>query len=79
MGELPMSPEDRAMQLAEIARYRKTAGRALRVANELEAAYWAEIRATVPKCATGKHDIENFLGNTFMVYRCRVCGDEEWL
>jgi len=74
-----MTPQRRAECLAEIEKVRKAAGKLARKAALLEAQYWAEVRATVSPCGPARHDCEQILGTAFMIYRCRVCGDEEWL
>ena len=74
-----MTPEERTTRLAELDRAKRSATRAARRAVKLESQYWADVRASTPPCAPTEHDVERFLGNTYMVYRCRICGDEEWL
>jgi hypothetical protein len=74
-----MSPEDREARLSEIDRVRGLARKAGRRAVALETAFWAELRATTTPCEPTRHDVEQIAGNVFTVYRCRRCGDEEWL
>ena len=74
-----MTPEARIAARAEIDRVRGLALKASRRARALERAYWAEVVATTPPCAPTRHHVEQIIGNVFTIYRCRICGDEEWL
>jgi hypothetical protein len=74
-----MSPEDRTAALAAIEKAREQAHKAARRAVRLECEYWDKVRATTPPCAPTRHDCAVIVGSVFTIYRCRVCGDEEWL